>query len=314
MTGRPDDGHGVSTETAPGISDARELRVYDFRRPTKLSREHVRVLEMALDTLSRQWTTLLTTQLRSVCSVTFVSVEQLTYDEYVSSLQTPTSLFVLELDPIPGAGMLDVSVPVAMTIVDHLLGGPGREGQPERTFTEIESMLLHSVFERALAELGYAFEGVIPLVGTIARTETSPQFAQAASPSDGFLVAGFELVVGSQSCLTTLALPFGDMFAALERSLQGTSSNRERSDREAARRLVTERLTDTDVEVALVVGPTLVRMSDVVSLKPGDVVRLGHPISEPLSVTSAGTTFAHAVPGSEGSRMACLIVHSSEES
>ncbi len=282
--------------------------------PPSFSRDHVRVLEMALDTLSRQWTTLLTTQLRSVCSVTFASVEQLTYDEYVSSLQTPTSLFVLELDPIAGAGMLDVSVPVAMTVVDHLLGGPGREGQPERTFTEIESMLLHSVFERALAELGYAFEGVIPLVGTIARTETSPQFAQAASPSDGFLVAGFELVVGSQSCLTTLALPFGDMFAALERSLQGTSSTRERSDREAARRLVTERLTDTDVEVALVVGPTLVRMSDVVSLKPGDVVRLGHSISEPLSVTSAGTTFAHAVPGSEGSRMACLIVHSSEES
>lgn len=289
-------------------------RVYDFRRPTRLSREHVRVLEMALDTLSRQWTTLLTTQLRSVCSVTFASVEQLTYDEYVSSLSTPTSLFVLELDPISGSGMLDVSVPVAMTVVDHLLGGPGRDGQPERTFTEIEGMLLHSVFERALAELGYAFEGVLPLAATISRTETSPQFAQAASPSDGFLVAGFELVVGSQSCLTTLALPFGDMFAALERSLQGTSSSRERADRDAARQLVTARLTEAAVDVSVVVGPTPVRMADVVTLRPGDVVRLGHPISEPLAVTSAGMTFAHAVPGSEGTRMACLIVHSSEES
>jgi len=77
---------------------------------------------------------------------------------------------------------------------------------------------------------------------------------------------------------------------------------------------VTARLAETPVEVSVVVGPTLVRMSDVVSLQPGDVVRLGHPISEPLSVTSAGMTFAHAVPGSEGARMACLIVHSSEES
>ena len=308
----------MSTETAaaPAAPDASDggHRVYDFRRPTRLSREHVRILEMALDTLSRQWTTLLTTQLRSVCTVTFASVEQLTYDEYVSSLATPTSLFVLELDPIAGAGMLDVSVPVAMTVVDHLLGGPGREDQPERTLTEIEGMLLHSVFERALAELGYAFEGVLPLAATISRTETSPQFAQAASPSDGFLVAGFELVVGSQSCLTTLALPFGDMFAALEKALQGTSSSRERADREAARRQVSARLAETPVEVSVVVGPTLVRMADVVSLRPGDVVRLGHPISEPLSVTSAGMTFAHAVPGSEGARMACLIVHSSEES
>lgn len=301
---------------APAAPDSSEAgyRVYDFRRPTRLSREHVRILEMALDTLSRQWTTLLTTQLRSVCTVTFASVEQLTYDEYVSSLQTPTSLFVLELEPISGAGMLDVSVPVAMTVVDHLLGGPGREDQPERTFTEIEGMLLHSVFERALAELGYAFEGVLPLSAHIARTETSPQFAQAGSPSDGFLVAGFELIVGSQSCLTTLALPFGDMFAALEKALQGTSSSRERADREAARRQVSARLAETPVEVSVVVGPTLVRMADVVNLQPGDVVRLGHPISEPLAVTSAGMTFAHAVPGSEGARMACLIVHSSEES
>jgi flagellar motor switch protein FliM len=308
----------VSTETvaAPAAPEPSEAgyRVYDFRRPTRLSREHVRILEMALDTLSRQWTTLLTTQLRSVCTVTFASVEQLTYDEYVSSLSTPTSLFVLELDPISGAGMLDVSVPVAMTVVDHLLGGPGREDQPERTFTEIEGMLLHSVFERALAELGYAFEGVLPLSAHIARTETSPQFAQAASPSDGFLVAGFELIVGSQSCLTTLALPFGDMFTALEKALQGTSSSRERADREAARRQVSARLAETPVEVSVVVGPTLVRMADVVNLQPGDVVRLGHPISEPLAVTSAGMTFAHAVPGSEGARMACLIVHSSEES
>jgi flagellar motor switch protein FliM len=201
-----------------------------------------------------------------------------------------------------------------MTIVDHLLGGPGREDQPARAFSEIEQTLLLSVWERALGELLYAFEDVLPLKATVAAIETSPQFAQAASPSDSFVVASFELTVGAQSCLATLALPFGEIFAAVEKSLQSTLQGRDRAVREAARAAVTGRLEEAPVEVALVLGPTLVRMADIVSLKPGDVVRLGHPVAEPLSVTSAGLTFAHAVPGSEGSRAACLIVHSSEES
>lgn len=307
----PVDGPDVSTEAG---TDARDIRVYDFRRPTKLSREHLRVLELAFDTLSKQWTTLLTTQLRANCHIECSSIAQLAYDEYISSLEQPTTLLILQLDPLTGPGLLDVSVPVSMTIVDHLLGGPGREDQPARAFSEIEQTLLLSVWERALAELLYAFEDVLPLRATVGAIETSPQFAQAASPSDSFVVASFELSVGAQSCLATLALPFGEIFTAVEKSLQNSVHGRDRADREAARAAVTGRLTEAPVDVALVLGPTLVRMSDIVSLKPGDVVRLGHPVAEPLSVTSAGLTFAHAVPGSEGNRAACLIVHSSEES
>jgi flagellar motor switch protein FliM len=302
----------VSTATTAAAADERVVRTYDFRRPTKLSRDHLRVLEMAFDTLARQWTTLLTTQLRAQCTVGLVTIQQMTYDEYISGLDSPTSLFLLELDPISGAGLMDVSMPVAMTVVDHLLGGVGRKDQPRRTFTEIESTLVQSVMQRALGELGYAFEGVLPLAATIAGVETSPQFAQAASPSDSFVVAYLDLAVGGSDCVATLALPFGEVFAAVERSLQNGATGRDRVDREAAARAVTARLTEAAVEVAVVLGPTLVRLSDIVNLRPGDVVRLGHAVSEPLAVTSAGLTFAHAVPGSEGSRTACLIVRTEE--
>ena len=308
------DGRSVSTPTLTSASDAREVRVYDFRRPTKLSRDHLRALEMAFDTLARQWTTLLTTTLRATCSAGIATIAQMTYDEYVSSLENKTSLFLLELEPISGVGLLDVSIPVSMTVVDHLLGGPGRADQPARAFTEIESTLLTSVFERALGELGYAFEGILPLTATITGTESSPQFAQAASPSDGYLVAYLDLQIGSQDCVSTLALPFGEVFAAVERSIAAGAVGRERVDRDKARTAVTERITEAAVEVAVVLGPTPVRLADIVALQPGDVVRLGHPVSEPLAVTSAGLTFAHAVPGSEGGRTACLVVHSSQES
>lgn len=301
------DGDALSAALAP-----EGPRVYDFRRPTKLSRDHVRVLELAFDTLARQWTTLFTTTLRTVSTVEVGTIQQVTYDEYISSLSTPTALFLLDLDPVPGAGLLDVALPTAMNVVDHLLGGPGGTTVPQRSFTEIESTLLVSMFDRALAELPYAFEALMPLSATVGEIEQSPQFAQAASPSDSFIVGALQLTVGTQTCTATLALPFTDVFSQIERALAGAAAGRGRSDKDASSRAVSARLTETAVDVSVVIGPTPVRMADVISLRPGDVVRLGHALSEPLAVTSAGMTFAHAVPGSEGSRMACLIVPSTE--
>jgi flagellar motor switch protein FliM len=52
------------------------------------------------------------------------------------------------------------------------------------------------------------------------------------------------------------------------------------------------------------------RTDDIVDLRPGDVVPLGHPTSLPLEVTVNETVFAHAVPGNQGARLACLVVPS----
>lgn len=291
---------------------AAEARVYDFRRPTKLSREHVRVLEVASETLARQWTTLLTTTLRAVSTATLTSVEQSTYDEYVSTLDTQTAMFILGLDPMPGIGIFEISQHAAMSAVDHLLGGPGAQNQPERQFTEIETTLLTGLADRAMAELGYAFESVMPIRALVASIEQAPQFVQAAGSADSFLVLRFDLAIGESTCVASLALPFSDVLGYVEKHLQAGAAGRERGDREAAARAVRERVSDTGVEVALVVGPTLVRLSDLLALQVGDVIALRHPVSQPLTLTTAGVTFAYAVPGSEGSRMAGLVVHAPE--
>ncbi len=303
----------LSTAGATADADASSVaRPYDFRRPTKLSREHVRVLEMASETLGRQWTTLLTTTLRAVSTATVTSVDQASYDEFISTLDTETALFVLALDPIPGIGMMEISQHTAMSMVDHLLGGPGSPNQPQRPFTEIESTLLTGIVDRVLAEMAYAFETIIPLEATVAGIEQNPQFAQVASPSDSFLVLRFDLAIGDDTCVASLALPFTDILNQVEKHLAAGAAGRDRVDREAAYHAVRTRVSDADVEVALVVGPTLVRLSDLLAMSVGDVIQLRHPVSQPLALTTAGVTFAYAVPGREGTRSAGLVVHSPE--
>jgi flagellar motor switch protein FliM len=290
------------------------VRTYDFRRPTKLSRDHIRILEMEFDTFARQWATLLTTTLRSISSVQLKSIQQMSYDEYVSSLASHTTMFILAVDPIPGAAILEFSNESAMTIVDHLLGGPGIAPQPTRPFTEIESVLVKGVVERILHELRYAIEGLVSIEPALVSVEHNPQFAQAAAPSDLVLNATFDVKIGHAECDATLVLPFGGILPHLDKAVGGNAPGRDRGDREAAAKAVAKRLGDVEVDVSVSFLPTMVRMGDVVSLKVGDVLRLRHPVTEPLSVTSAGIEFAQGMSGSEGQNRVCCIVHPSEGS
>jgi flagellar motor switch protein FliM len=290
------------------------VRTYDFRRPTKLSRDHIRILEMEFDTFARQWATLLTTTLRSISSVQLKSIQQMSYDEYVSSLAAHTTMFILAVDPIPGAAILEFSNESAMTIVDHLLGGPGIAPQPTRPFTEIESVLVKGVVERVLHELRYAIEGLVAIEPALVSVEHNPQFAQAAAPSDLVLNATFDVKIGQAECDATLVLPFGGILPHLDKAVGGNAPGRDRGDREAAAKAVAKRLGDVEVDVSVSFLPTMVRMGDVVSLKVGDVIRLRHPVTEPLSVTSAGIEFAQGMSGSEGQNRVCCVVHPTEGS
>jgi flagellar motor switch protein FliM len=287
---------------------------YDFRRPTKLSREHVRTLQIAYETFARQYATLLTTSLRVVAHVGLVSVEQLTYDEYVSALENPTVMATFSADPLPGVGIMEFSLPTAMTFVDHLLGGPGSAEQPARPMTDIESMLVRGLLGRALAEFRYALESLVQVQPKLGAIEYNPQFLQAAAPSDTVVVASFEMRVGATECLATLCIPFNSLLPRLQAAVgRGPLSAQQRLAREAAARQMAGALEGAPLDVAVRFEPTTIRSEEVMELSVGDVIPLRHLSSRPLSVTAGDIHFAHAVPGSHGKRLACLVVDSPQE-
>ncbi|HSF27033.1 MAG TPA: flagellar motor switch protein FliM [Actinomycetes bacterium] len=288
-------------------------QLYDFRRPTKLSREHVRSLQILCETFGRRWSTLLTTSLRAVCGVSLLSIEQLTYDEYVSALSTPTVMNLLSVEPIPGTGVIEISLPSAMATIDHLLGGPGGENQPARHLTEIETALLHGVLTRVLGELTYAFESLLPMRPELTGIEYNPQFAQAAAASDMVIVASFEMRIGALESVATLCLPFAGVVARLESSHgHGVVTDRERRAREQAAVALASGLETVPVDVSVRFQPVPLTPAELVALAVGDVLPLRHPTSAPLAVTAADVVFAHAVPGSQGKRLACLVVEPPE--
>ncbi|GAA3149681.1 flagellar motor switch protein FliM [Planomonospora alba] len=287
---------------------ASEPQPYDFRRPIKLSREHVRTLQLAYETFARQFTTLLTTSLRVVSQVSLVSIQQLTYDEYISALSNPTIVATVDLEPLPGTAIMEFSLSTAMASIDHMLGGPGGP-QPERPLTDMETPLLRDLLSRVLEEMHYAFESITEIRPQLGVIDYNPQFVQAAAPADAVIVASFDMRVGSEECLATVCMPFASIFPKLQGNDNDvTLSSGQRAAREEAHRNMAAALGATPIEVAVRFNPIKLHPDQIVTLQPGDVVPLGHPVTAPLAVTSADITFAHAVPGSQGPRLACLVV------
>jgi flagellar motor switch protein FliM len=282
---------------------------YDFRRPVKLSRENARTLQIACETFARQASIVLTSAMRSVCAVEVSAVEQRTYTEYVDSLPETTHLTLFTVEPIQGKAVLELPIPVVMTCVDRLLGGPGPVDQPERPLTDLEASVVGNVFDRLVAEVRYALSTLVGVEPVIVGTEYSPQLAQIANATDAMVVARFVLRRDGSEHAFSLAMSFAGVLPYLTASGgSAVVSDRERLARAEAQTMLAAGIQEVPVDVAVRFRGTVADPVELSGLRVGDVVRLRHPAQAPLDVTAADIVFAHATPGAQGTRLAARVV------
>jgi len=273
---------------------------FDFRRPNKFSRDHVRAFQIVHETFARQLSTVLATTLRAGASSAFGNVEQLTYDEYVRSLPNPSYMVILSLNPLPGAALLQFPLPITFAAIDRLLGGTGDAASPKRP--------------RALRELEYAYETLVRVESEIVQQEFNPQFAQIAAPSDMVLVVSFELRIGEKKGTATICVPFATLAPVLEHlASQSLFQDQRGEDPDMWRQKFEQALYRVPVELRVRFASVALTSSEIVALQVGDVVPLNHGIDEPVTVTVDGVHCYDAVTGRRGKRLACLVVGTNQE-
>src|SRR3954464_12163113 len=285
-----------------------EPRTYDFRRPTKLSRDHVRVLQIAQEAFSRQATTHLTSMLRTGARLGPAGIEQFSYDDYVATLPEPIFIATFTIEPLAGKGMLAYPLDMAMATVDHMLGGSGTAQQPERPMTGMESAIHGQLLDRLLAEFASSFSHITPVQPEVDSIEYNPQLAQAASGSDTVMVASFSMAIGQREGRATLVLPFSSFAQALNNAASPQLSESALRKRKRAGEALAVRLNLVPVDVSVRFAPLTVSSEDLLSLAVGDVLLLRHPRDSPLEVTTNDVTFAYAIASNHRRRLAAAIV------
>jgi len=191
---------------------------------------------------------------------------------------------------------------------EMLLEAAPRGGAKGPRPADIEQMLVRHIFGRVLRELSYAFETIAVTKPALLALESNAQFVQAAAPTDPVVVARMELAVGNRTSKADLCLPYAMLAPALEAVTRSADRGEKIRQRSAAAARTTQRLNDVEVDVSIRFDPIQLPSSQIGQLAVGDVLNLGHRTSKPLSITSATSTFAIAVPGASGKQLAALIV------
>lgn len=291
------------------------VSTYDFRRPITLSREKARLLTIAFESYARQASTVMTAALRSVCPVDLVSVDQVAYGDYVDTLAPLTYLTMFSMEPVPQTAVLETPLAVTMSCIDNLLGGLGTGEQPQRPLTDLEGAVVRRLYDRLVAEMRYAFSSLVSVEPHVLAVEYNPQLAQVAVASDIMIVARLVLRMKDTEHPLSVCLPFSGLLPFLNAAdAVEVVSERDRLIRQESSGRLAAGLQEIPVEVSVRFRSTTADPTELAGLRVGDVVRLKHPAQAPLDVTAADVVFARATPGSQGRKLAALVVaHPTQE-
>ncbi len=300
----------LATAPAPADEAARRMRLFDFRNPSKMARDHVRRLELTHETFQRAMATQLSSLLRTMARLELLGVDQVTYDEYVRSMPNPTVVAQISLRPLPGFAFLEMGTSTALTLVDRLLGGIGKPGLIRRP-TELETSLLIDLFGEAEQALGETFEPMLSVEPTLDQIEFNPNFLQSVNPSEMMMVMSYSLAIlqGHRSeGLLTLAYPFSmlqpawDLAPAMEDQPPAL---------EAGQPDVPEPLThlvpDLTIPVSVRLRDSAISATELASLRPGDVLRFDHKVDEAVLGVVGNRGLIEGRIGRKGPAMALEI-------
>ncbi|HBG36065.1 MAG TPA: flagellar motor switch protein FliM [Treponemataceae bacterium] len=300
----------TETDDYKPVSDTRKIKIYDFKRPDKFSKEQIRTVSIMHETFARLTTTSLSAQLRSLVHVHVASVDQLTYEEFIRSIPTPTTLAVINMDPLKGNAVLEIDPSITFSMIDRLFGGTGQGTKVQRDLTDIEQSVMEGIIVRILANMREAWTQVIDLRPRLGQIETNPQFAQIVPPSEMVVLVTLETKVGDEEGMMNFCIPYITIEPIISKlSSQFWFSSVRRSSTTQYLGVLKEKLSTVDMDVVAEIGSINLPIRDVLGLRTGDIIRLSNTrVGDPLTLSVGNRQKFLCQPGVIGKKMAVQVI------
>ena len=261
-------------------------KLYNFRRPDKFSKDHLRALQDVHREFSRQISLLLTAYLRMHIEIDVVSTDQLTYDEFIRSMPSPITIGIFELNPLPGQILLGISFEVLSSIVDRMLGGVGLSENKQRELTDIEEALAKKIIERTVKTLENAWSGIIPVQAEVIGLDNSYQMIQVATAGEIVALITLEVqIAGKYFGLISLCFPYPVLESVLGHlSTQHIFQTKGIIATTEERQKMIQKLNTSKVDLSVLLGSCDITLSDFLEIKEGDILRLENKTVEDMVV------------------------------
>lgn len=288
---------------------SKKVKVYDFKRALRFSKDQIRSLTRIHDNFARLLTTYFSAQLRAYIQITVGSVDQLPYEEFIRSIPKMTVLNVFEVQPLQGRILMEVSPNIAYAMMDRIMGGIGASVNKIDNLTEIETKIISTIFEKSLENYQEAWESIIEIEPVMEEFEVNPQFLQMVSPNETVVVISLNVQVGEVSGMINLCIPH----VVLEPIIPRLSAHYwMQSDRKEPKPIEIEALKSqiqlADLIVSAELGSSELSIQDFLQLHPGDVIQLDSSIDRPLVVKIGDKPKFIGQPGKLNKKIAVQII------
>ena len=279
-------------------TDEKQVKNYDFARPAKFSKEHLRTLEIIFEHFGRLLATNLPAYLRKSVNVDIVNSEVVIYSEFSNALSNPVLLGVVSMKPLAGNMVMEMASNLGFAIVDRLLGGTGTALDKERDFSEIELTIIERIFSICVNLLKEPWENVIKVTPRLERIETNSQFAQIISPTETIAIITINLKIGDVEGLMNVCLPYTLLEPVMDKlNTKFWFSNMQEKDPTMYGEVIENVISKTKVPIKAILGESKVNVSDFVNLQIGDIIKIDKKVDQELDVYVGNIKKFNALPG-----------------
>lgn len=283
------------------IEDTKSAKIkeYDFARPAKFSKEHLRTLEIIFEHYGRLLSSNLPAYLRKNVQVEVMNSEAVTYAEFSNALSNPVLLGVVNMAPLNGSIVIEMATNVGYAIIDRLLGGNGEPLEKARQFSEIELSILERIFATIIELLREPWENVVAIDPILERIETNSQFAQIISPAEMIALVTINLNVGGVEGMMNICLPYITLEKVMDKlNTKYWFSTMQDKDENSYSEAIEAAINHALIPVCAELGKSRITVMDFANLAVGDILKLDRKVDDELDVYVGNIVKFKSLPGS----------------
>ncbi len=307
-------GDDIVEEESYDDDKLRSVIAYDFKHPNRVSKDQIRTLENMHDNFAGHYASTLSAMMRTIVDVDLVSVDQITYSEFIMSLVTPSCTYTFGADPLDAVNLVDFNPTLTFAFIDRMFGGNGKILETERELTGIEKSVMSRLVLKLYDDLERSWENIVKIKVDQKSYETNPQFIQIVPPGETVVVVSFQIKLFQSTGLLTVCYPYVALEPIITKlSAQNWIDATKKKNLEADKVLNLFNLKNVEAEVAAVLLDTEIKVKDFLSLRIGDIIPSEKKSSEPIDIYVNHRKKYIGSPGLSGKKRAFQVMEFFEE-
>ena len=280
--------------------DEKPAKNYDFKRPAKFSKEHLRTLEIIFEHYGRLISTNLPVYLRKNIQVNVVNSEACTFSEFSTALANPVLLSVVAFNPLGGNILLELAANLGFAMIDRMLGGPGNPLDKARDFSEIERSIIDKILVVCVQLLREPWRNVVDINPVLERVETNPQFAQIIAPSEMIAIVTLSIKVGDVEGLMNICLPYFTLESVMDKlNTKYWFASMKENNEEDYKEYIESAVRKVSMPIKAVLGKSVITVNDFVNLQQGDIIKLNSKVDNEMEIYVGNIKKFKGLPGTQ---------------